>query len=404
MSWPRLQGPESHVELSSWDVWFDMLALARDFGWRPSGSFISGLGPHWTGAYQPTRFYATMVREKDATALGEALSHALAELPQERVANSDMRRQLIRLPAHATADPDRFIAAMSRLSGHQRTFTELIDLCHDGPFQLTVAKDTVTPDYCWCTPSTPWRAEFFEHLDWASVNPWSPDASFPCWVIFWAVRHQLQHECAVRHFESRVALAQAVCGHLDRNVDDALLPDAHLVSAVGEEYFGEPWLGARGAWPLIRQARQRVAWTPRTTGLLPVASGRGPWWRAARVLRDRESALHAAAMEFLWLRRSHLNVRDRQAGAGFDPATAIPALDLEEVQREAFGDDRSHWPLPDLRALHRAPPDEEPNLGSDSALAELHAELSGECPAGEDIAQWERLSGLSAQQLFPERS
>lgn len=132
--------------------------------------------------------------------------------------------------------------------------------------------------------------------------------------------------------------------------------------------------------------------------VLPSLATQGPWWRAARFLRDCETALIAAGAEWLYRRPWLVGHGPTAFGPGEElPRADIPELDFAAIQREIFGVDDQTWPT--YPAQMRA----EALAEAEAAERELRLELAPD-EFGPDIDNWERLTGSSLEELFPERS
>ena len=356
MTWPRLQGAHGRVDFGTWGQWEGVLAVAQAHGWQPRGACVAGIGPHYTGEYLPGRLQVGIGAD-DAAGLALALRAALPFVTAAADDEGVGAGHRTPVPVPAGVGRSRYEEALAALSNRRDSLVALIQLCEAGPLSIEQGKNNVYFDHgCDCAYFSSWREEVFHGNDHALVAPWAPRPDFSAWTVFAAVRGHLQAECESRLFSSRLGLAGAICGHLDTHPGDALLPDSHLLLAVRDQYFAGPrpfFYGEADGWNLLSNVRERAARTPLPPATLPPVSAAGPWWRAARILHCRESALHAATMEWLWRGRDALRVPDRVVDNGHDSlARLIQAPDLELVQTEVFGSDRSRWPLQQPDGLH----------------------------------------------------
>jgi len=362
MDWLILAPADGREVDLSYRFWFEALGLAHAAGWNPAGTRLDGAGPYWEGQYGPGAG-RTCVTAADGLQLAEALSQAVAS--------------------------EKFVATCKGMTpaGRRELEADLLDLadvCRRGPVAL-IESDPCNR-VCYCEQSD-FEYVAFAHLPRASIAPWQPSAEFDCWQVFGAVRKQAQHPCFASHLDSRSGQAQAICGHIDRHPEDAKLSDAELLANVERDFYpdgGGPQIDS--ADPRRRDASERLKPVLARGRVIEAIATQGPWWRAARILGDCDTALIAAAVE--WLHRRQWIVRNgpQTFGPGKEPPTAdIPHLDLHAVQRDIFGADPRAWP----DAAQRRCEDVQAAL-----LDMVHDRL------GPDIDDWERLTGCPLTELF----
>lgn len=384
--------------------WYDILKLASFFGWEPAGTFCLGAGPHWNGEYFYDRWYTVQVGRADAAALAEALLRAVSHIPAVPTPPEEVRRVVSGLLPRTAVELSECNRTISRLSETPDCIREFVRLCGHAPLRLAPS-DAYAGSYCHC--GEPWLPVAEEHrrLPYPTGSDWLPDPGFPLWLVLRAVRSSLEGACHGRHLHSRAGLAQAICGHLDERPADKALSDDDLLVVVARRYYGVHTTreleaedeDGRGWSQPLRDAFERLrADGPPVRQSLNDAA---PWWRASHIIGGAEVELAAAVTEQLWRRRREVSCSGNSLGWGRHVAVALPAVNLATTQHVAFGPDHTTWPLPDADPMHLAL--------SDRVVPDLLWRVAGrsqtEVDVTSDLESWERLSGLSEEQMFPER-
>lgn len=356
----------------SWADWNEALCAAQDFGWTPQGTCIDGAGPYWCGVYRNDGWHGAYMTADDVAGLAAALAQA-------RTAAATAVAQPIPMPI-----VDELTVFIQRA---RATTVYLLGNCED------------VPDYCWCDPEQTIVGNTFDELHRASTTAWRPLRDFDPWLVSAAVRLQVEGTCASRHLSSRAGLAQAICGHLQATPTDTSLSDPELLRRVEHAYYPNHSNVVTerddGATKMFRNANERRERHPNPPQALPSMATPGPWWRAAHILRDCETALIASGVEWLYRRRWQVRHGTRTFGPGQHPAeaVAIPHLDFDEVQHEIFGGSHHSWPT---HARCATAGGDDPAMLA--AMSELHGDVT------DDVDTWERVTGLSMEDLFPERA
>jgi hypothetical protein len=322
MSGLRLTSAAGEVKFQSRRDWNFVCSFAEAFGWEAAGTRMDGAGPYWCGSYSHDGYHSAYIAADDARALAVALNKV------------DLRS---------------FPETMLNVVAH---------VCASGPVTMTGGPGAnEVPAYCYCQMV---RSESFgfDDLDLARTSAWAPREDFDAFMVFAAVRAQVHERCWARHLETREALAQAICGYLDRHPEDAAFSNARLLGAVQREFYGGPpatgdrldeysWSRVRpyGAQFMLRNAAERLAFELPAPASVRQLASQGPWWRAARIMGDHDIALIAAGVEWVYQRGVVIDATFRKFWPGENPPMAeIPTLDFDRVRADIFGKDRDRWP------------------------------------------------------------
>ena len=344
----RLAGPD--IEGSGWST---AVQEARRHGWQPAGTRVDGLGPYWSGSYEPDEWprprWSAYLSADDAAGMAAALAAAITE----RLRCSDGLKR------------DTF-----------RDWAAIADACSRGPVRVRRSDSSSTACHG-CEEEWPVGLPF-EHLHAARPAPWRPRVGFDPFWAFEAVRFELTGHCG-EFLNNRLALARAICGYLGRHPQDATLDDYDLLGVVAGEFFAGPFNRELGAGAVLNHAAQQRRRGIKPGARLPNLEGAAPWWRAASILGDAETAVIACGMELL--PREWEDLGDRGAGR--------PKVNFNRAQRAVFGDDCELWPGV---ALQRATPASERDIVS--ALVGIPEHYT------EDIGNWEELTGVGLDELL----